>query len=92
MDVILDTAYRQYRAFPLSEYTSLVGEQTVTDISRNPGFATFRAVDEMDKVLDERLGHWILLPSVSPFQGSHSSTISFPGRRLRLPPRHSALG
>jgi hypothetical protein len=40
-------------AFPLLEDARLIGEQAILDVIGQPRLAMFRAVDEMDQVLDQ---------------------------------------
>jgi hypothetical protein len=58
----------------------LVGEQALTVLFGNPGRTVFGAVNEMQKVFHQRLGHVVDSPIVPPFQGSAISSFSNPGR------------
>ena len=63
MNVIFGTADYECGAFPLLEYTSLIGEKTLTGMFGNPQLAMFGAVNQMDKVLDEGLRHGMFPPN-----------------------------
>ena len=55
VDVIFHAADDQRGTFPLFEDARLIGPKVLANVSGNPCLPVFRAVDEMDQVLDQGL-------------------------------------
>jgi len=51
--MIVHSTDHECRTFPLLEDARLIGEQAIPDVIGQPRLAMFRAVDEMDQVLDQ---------------------------------------
>lgn len=69
MNMILDPTNDKRRAFPLLEDARLIRKQRMLGVIRQPRLSVFRAENQMNQILDQRLWHGLRLPGCVALSG-----------------------